>query len=340
MEKFKCSKRTVSRLWAETKNNKALGQQYIYKIERSLAHGVSCSKTTVWRWIQQGLIRAHTSAIRPDLTAPNKLLRLRFSLQALEVDSILRNLRFRSMHNTVHIDEKWFYMTKGTHRPLFGPDGEVIFDEKIGIFPFTQKVPAQRASKNRPVGTMVTKSIESVTKEVYRECLIQKMLPAIMAKWPTGASKVIYIQQDNAKPHITNDDPIWRQHANQNGFTFILVQQPPNSPDTNVNDLRWFRAIQSFPTQTSSQTINQLIEVVHKAFEELSPNTLNNVFLSLQECMVEIMKVKDENSYKLPHMKNGELARADALPLNLEVSQDLVRECISYLIEQRGNHGA
>ncbi|XP_057811524.1 uncharacterized protein LOC131025754 [Salvia miltiorrhiza] len=243
------------------------------------------------------------------------------------------------MHNTVHIDEKWFYMTKGTHRPLFGPDGEVIFDEKFGIFPFTKKVPAQRASKNRPAGTMVTKSIESVTKEVYRECLIQKMLRAIMAKWPTGASKVIYIQQDNAKPHITNDDPIWRQHANQNGFTFILVQQPPNSPDTNVNDLRWFRAIQSFQTQTSSQTINQLIEVVHKAFEELSPNTLNNVFLSLQECMVEIMKVKGENSYKLPHMKKGELARADAFPLNLEVSQDLVRECISYLIEQGGAAG-
>ncbi|KAG6392710.1 hypothetical protein SASPL_146934 [Salvia splendens] len=45
---------------------------------RSIAIGLGCSKSTVWRWVKAGLIRTHTSAIRPDLTAPNKLLRLRF----------------------------------------------------------------------------------------------------------------------------------------------------------------------------------------------------------------------------------------------------------------------
>ncbi|KAG6437627.1 hypothetical protein SASPL_102548 [Salvia splendens] len=44
---------------------------------RSIAIRLGCSKSTVWRWVKAGLIKSHTSAIRPDLTAPNKLLRLR-----------------------------------------------------------------------------------------------------------------------------------------------------------------------------------------------------------------------------------------------------------------------
>ena len=50
---------------------------------RSLAVGLQCSMTTVGRWVNVGLIRAHTSAIRPDLTVLNNLQRLRFTLDAL-----------------------------------------------------------------------------------------------------------------------------------------------------------------------------------------------------------------------------------------------------------------
>ncbi|KAG6411541.1 hypothetical protein SASPL_129624 [Salvia splendens] len=66
---------------------------------RSLAVGLQCSKTTVGRWVDAGLIRAHTSAIRPDLTAPNKLLRLRFTLDALELDRVCNQIKFRNMRN-------------------------------------------------------------------------------------------------------------------------------------------------------------------------------------------------------------------------------------------------
>ncbi|KAG6433788.1 hypothetical protein SASPL_105405 [Salvia splendens] len=57
---------------------------------RALAIGLGCSKSTFGRWVKAGLIRSHTSAIRPDLTAPNKLLRLRFTLDALELDRVLK----------------------------------------------------------------------------------------------------------------------------------------------------------------------------------------------------------------------------------------------------------
>ncbi|KAL1563487.1 hypothetical protein AAHA92_05949 [Salvia divinorum] len=34
---------------------------------------------------------------------------------------------------------------------------------------------------------METKPIESITKQVIKDCLISKIIPAIMSKWPEGA---------------------------------------------------------------------------------------------------------------------------------------------------------
>lgn len=61
-------------------------------------------------------------------------------------------------------------------RPLISENGEVLFDGKIGIFPFTKQVPAKRKSKNRSAGTMETKPIESITKAVTKEFLINKVI--------------------------------------------------------------------------------------------------------------------------------------------------------------------
>ncbi|KAH6772373.1 hypothetical protein C2S51_010777 [Perilla frutescens var. frutescens] len=185
---------------------------------RTLAKGIDCKKSTVGRWIKQGLIRAHTSAIRPDLTVSNKLLRLRFTLEALELDMNANMLTFKSMYNTVH-------KIRSVSRSLLAVDGSVLFDEKIGVFPFTHKVPTKRASKNRSRGTLETKPIESITQEVIRDCLIN------------------------------------------------------------------------------------------------------------QSCMLEIMKVKGHNAYKIPHMGKDALSMQAILPLNLEAPPELVRQSIDHLIE-------
>ncbi|XP_057803150.1 uncharacterized protein LOC131018445 [Salvia miltiorrhiza] len=361
VQRWSCCRRTISRTWAAAKERRANGEvmssvskkimrprrklvaldlQLIASLDlskrstiRKLACGVKCSKSTVGRWAKTGLIRAHSNAIKPDLTAPNKLLRLRFSLEALEYDRIMRSLTFKSMHNTVHIDEKWFYITKSAQRPVFGANGECLFDGKIGIFPFTELVPAKRNSKNRAAGTMEWKPIQSITKQVVKDCLIYQIIPAIKAKWPANASKTIFIQQDNARPHIQDSDPDFRAVASADGFDIHLVHQPPNSPDTNINDLGWFRAIQSLQTESVSTNVDGLVNAVINSFNELSPTTLNKVFLSLQSCMVEILKVKGRNSYKIPHLGNDALIRQDMLPLNLQVPSELVRECISYLID-------
>ena len=70
-------------------------------------------------------------------------------------------------------------------RPRHNPATNSAFDGKIGLWAFTEKVPAVRSSRNRPAGTLVTKCVE-VTKETYKAKLIDGVIPAIKAKWPAA----------------------------------------------------------------------------------------------------------------------------------------------------------
>lgn len=83
---------------------------------RSMVKKMGVSKSTLHRWGQAGLFRVFASFIKPSLTQDNKFLRIRFSLEALELDMVMNTLRYSTMHNIVHIDEKWFFITKGKNR--------------------------------------------------------------------------------------------------------------------------------------------------------------------------------------------------------------------------------
>ncbi|KAF7150094.1 hypothetical protein RHSIM_Rhsim02G0188200 [Rhododendron simsii] len=265
------------------------------------------------------VIRPHSNALKPYLSEESKKARLRFCISMLEPNTLKAQPMFKNMYNYVHIDEKWFYMSCESEqyyllpeepephrtckskrfitkvkflatvaRPRFDANRNPIFSGKIGIFPFTYKEPAKRSSKNRAIGTLETKAITAGTKEITRSCLIEKVLPAIRSKWPrSGAVETIYLQQDNARPHIHGSDPKFLEAASRDGFDMPLSFQPPSSPDMNVLDLGFFSLIQSLQHQQAPSTIDQLVGAVEKSFEELSPDNLDHVFLSLQASMIE-----------------------------------------------------
>ncbi|XP_042016089.1 uncharacterized protein LOC121764065 [Salvia splendens] len=226
---------------------------------------------------------------------------------------ILNKIKFRNMYNTIHIDEKWFYMTKGAQRfylapgeeephrtfcrLLFGVNGEVLFDGKIGIFPFTNKL--------QPKGQARTEwqALGDKTHREYHKRCDQGLLDQ-QAKWSDGATKVLKIQQDNARPHIKDNDPAFKEAAQQSGFSISLVQQPP--------------------------TLLTLMSMIW-------PQTLDNVFLSVQGCFMEIMKVQGHNSYKLPHIGKTHLRRTNQLLTDLEVPVELAMQAIAYLQDQGSN---
>jgi hypothetical protein len=129
-----------------------------------------------------------------------------------------------------------FFASQPTVKCYMAPDTRAnrYFDGKLGIW------------RNRPGGTLVTKSI-SVTKEVYKKLItMEKVLPAIQEKWPQcHRDMTMMLQQGNAKPHGIHNDAELLQHMSAMAVKVNLFDQPPISPDLNVLDLGYFGAIQA-----------------------------------------------------------------------------------------------
>ena len=81
-----------------------------------------------------------------------------------------------------------------------------------------------------------------VTKEVYHDLLITKLIPSILEKWPRRdrLSRKIFIQQDRAKNHISCDDKLFNDALVENGINATLYTQAVNTPDVNLLDLDFF----------------------------------------------------------------------------------------------------
>ena len=78
-------------------------------------------------------------------------------------------------------------------RPRWNRYGQCTFDGKIGIFPFINRVAAQRDSKNRPRGSIEIKPTELVSQDVYRNMLIQQLILALLRQWPSKGPYLIGI---------------------------------------------------------------------------------------------------------------------------------------------------
>ncbi|XP_057517056.1 uncharacterized protein LOC130798185 [Amaranthus tricolor] len=227
---------------------------------RDVASCLDLAPSTVWRLIKKSEIKAHSNPLHPALTDANKLRRVKWILSLIQEDSIQRHPIYKGMLDFIHIDEKWFYLTKKTKRVYLAHKEKIPYRAAK-----SSKVAAVRDSKNRLRGSIEIKPTESVTQEVYRSMLIQNLIPTILRKWPKEGPSIIFIQQDNVKVHITNEDPIRQQHNKQGGLTFILTQQPPNSPDCNILDLKFFRSIQSLMHKKMPKSMTELINAVEDA---------------------------------------------------------------------------
>lgn len=148
--------------------------------------------------------------------------------------------------------------------------------------------------------------------------MINKVIPAIQAYWPEeDAGKPIFIQQDNARTHVSPADPQFHAAVEQTGLDIRLIYQPANSPDMNVLDLGFFSSIQSLTDKCDPRTIEELIRDVLNEYDEYDSYYLKKVYITLQSCMIETMKCDGGNGYKMPHMNKDRLERIGALPTRL-----------------------
>jgi transposase-like protein len=148
---------------------------------RGLAGALGMPYSTVHAILKnEDVIVAHTSAIKPTLTDKNKVDRLLYAADRVDLTGPpYAQLYFQDSFDEIHLDEKWFFLTQESQRvylargeapperktkhknhilkvmflaavarPRFNDRGECTFDGKIGIWPFVTKVRAQRSSAN------------------------------------------------------------------------------------------------------------------------------------------------------------------------------------------------
>jgi hypothetical protein len=62
-----------------------------------------------------------------------------------------------------------------------------------------------------------------------------------------------------------------------------------------------------YNTKTAYKTIEELVAIVDKEFQDYSVCKSNQIFLTLHGCMQEIMKVGGGNGYDMPHIRKAML---------------------------------
>lgn len=192
-ELLKTSVRTVERIWKEAneqlekgqevdvsnkkkgrsgRKRKDLGLSRIPTIPlnkrstmRALALSLNVAYTTLQRRFEWGYIKKVTSTVKPYQKPSNKIDRFRFILSMLDPRTLSYAMpTFMEMLNIVHIDEKWFDLTKrkrtyyliheepdpqrsvqnknnigkvmflcAVARPMYDANGVMTFDGKIGV---------------------------------------------------------------------------------------------------------------------------------------------------------------------------------------------------------------
>lgn len=334
---------------------------------RSLSAATTIPKSSLFDAKTEGVIMRHSSSVKPALTEKNKLDRLRYALSFIRTIGMNRKTVFSSMMNYIHIDEKWFYLTKEKQNYYLTPDEEqphrtvkskrfipkvmflcavarprhdshrnAYFNGKLGIWPFVETVMAQRNSVNRPAGTPELKPL-TVTREVYKSFLMHKVFPAIRQKFPVTHSNNVVIQQDNAKPHVSVNDPDILEAGSKQSWNIVLQSQPANSPDFNILDLGFFNSIQNLQYQDSCYNIQQLVSAVENAFDDYPSEKLSKNFVSLQSVMYEAVKANGSNEFKLPHNHKHKMDPNNLPYFNLECDDSVIEGARRYSTSQAGS---
>ncbi len=242
-----------------------------------------------------------------------------------------RARRNESWRNWVDVDEKWFY-TMALRALLKLPPGVATpksyvrhkshvpktmflaalgrpcegFDGKVGIWRITKEREARYHKKvgpnaGRKPGDIIEEDAKLDAKK-YVELMTTKVFPAIRKAY-AGEEKVT-VQHDGAPGHGAKTTATLLAEAGRKrkrGEPLVeIVQQPAQSPDFNICDLAFFRALAVAVRKRRRTTmrgpkrfdIDQLVEDVMQAFAEYPPEQLEKMWLHKSYVMGAVLTTK------------------------------------------------
>jgi hypothetical protein len=116
-----------------------------------------------------------------------------------------------------------------------------------------------------------------------------------------------------------------------------LVQQPSFLSDTNALDLGFFSSIQSLTLLDALNTLKELIQSIERAYDGYDVEKLNRVFVTLQSCLMEILKDQGGMRYKIPHMDKEKLQKESELSMALSVDAQLYQSTLEIIADHESN---
>ncbi|KAG7365642.1 hypothetical protein IV203_025083 [Nitzschia inconspicua] len=333
---------------------------------RSLAGAVGIPVMTIWRMKQSKKLKVHTMALKPKLNDDHRLNRLFHCIAKIDKNTInsVAEMTFKRMYNEIHIDEKWFFLVRDglrcivtqdepppkaisvshkSHitkvmflsalaRPRFNHTTRQEFDGLIGIYPVGEIDMYVRASHGHQPGDLKWCNV-NMDRDLYRDMLFNFVLPDVK-KMPIDNN--IILQQDGAKAHLPDDDPLFAAKVTElfgDPTAVKLYTQPAQSPDLNVNDLGFFNSLQSRYYQTAPKDGLELIEMVEETYKNYPAKKLNRIWLTLQSVMNQVINQRGDNDYTIPHMKKKVLERQNQLPLSLDVTAEASTYPLDILVD-------
>ena len=287
--------------------------------------------------------------IKPCLTQEQRLARLRWIVA--HTRKVGRKWEFCDFENTIHIDEKWFYLMKDAQkvwvlpedgrpgapkaqnkafikklmflaavgRPHKRPNGSK-FNGLIGIWPFVRDGFAVRSSKHRAAREAELK-LFSVDGNAWRDMMVEKVFPAVRNAYK-HAKKHVVIQIDGAKPHTKSSiQASIEEECCKQGYNITVERQPAQSPDFNVLDLGFFHSLQVRASQIKAGgNLQDIVDAVTTAFHNHDPSTLKRVWQALFHVFDATLRHDGGNDFPVPHVGTGAVQTNGDLPWTWNVN--------------------
>jgi len=190
-------------------------------------------------------------------------------------------------------------------RPRFNEKGECTFDGKIGLWRVSEPYEAKKTSRYHNKGDIYEKDV-TMDAARYVDIMIEHVLPAISDAFrPLGVSQVV-VQHDGAPPHVGKFAEVFIDEFGAYLDPPIKIKrQPSQSPDTNICDLSFFRALAACIAKLRSGSEKRLVQFnleqlaadVREAFWAYSPDTLDGMWAYKSEIMSKIIEADGGNWY-------------------------------------------
>ena len=166
-----------------------------------------------------------------------------------------------------------FLSTVGVPQRVFFVGEEIVWDGKIGLWPFIEITKAKRDSILREKGADVIECL-SVDVPTYRDFMLRHggvAFDAIRTKMPWLRDAEVVVRRDGAPGHNgkRNLEPL-KEAGLKYGRHIVMSTQPPQSPDCNKNDLSFFNSLQhrADELKEGGKTLKGLINRVTRAYSQ------------------------------------------------------------------------